>query len=295
MSYNVYRKRGHRQPPRPATTSSLLAKKRNIRGGYRAHSTKLSTDAKVLLSQAEPDMLKTEYVSLSLNEKVKTLQHIDDEMFNLLSDDDVEVEVINCEELRSEIQSIIVKLDAKTEALKRKARYQSSSDLSNIYVSQPSPSSSGLGITSNQNTTKLTKLQLPKYEGDPRNWQEWWDAFEIIHNTSTLTSVDKFRHLKTLLEGPAAKAIAGIQMTNSNYEEAVDILKKRFSQKQITINTHMEALFSLQKVSSERDINNFRKLYNVIEINVRSLKTLGIDFKQYGALLIPVIMNKVPD
>ena len=281
---------GTDNPPRSATISSSLTKKRKIRGGFRAHSTKLSTDAKVLLSQDEPDILKTEHLSLSLKEKVKTLQHIDDEIFNLISDDDVEAEVINCEELRSEIQSLIVKLDAKTEALKSKARNQAS-----LNFSQPNPSSSGLGVVSTQNTTKLPKLQLPKYEGDPRNWQEWWDAFEIIHNSTTLASVDKFRHLKTLLEGPAAKAISGIQMTNSNYEEAVDILKKRFSQKQIIINAHMEALLSLQRVSSERDIRSLRKLYDAIEVNVRSLKTLGIDFKQYGALLIPVIMNKVPD
>ena len=108
---------GTDNPPRSATISSSLTKKRKIRGGFRAHSTKLSTDAKVLLSQDEPDILKTEHLSLSLKEKVKTLQHIDDEIFNLISDDDVEAEVINCEELRSEIQSLIVKLDAKTEAL----------------------------------------------------------------------------------------------------------------------------------------------------------------------------------
>ena len=252
---------------RSATISSSLTKRRKVRGGFRAHSTKLSTEAKELLAQDEPDILKIEHLSLSLKEKVKTLQHIDDEIFNLLSDDEVEAEVINCEELRSEIQSLIVKLDSKTEALKSKARNQANSNLS-----QPSPSSSGLGVASNQNTTKLPKQQLPKYEGDPRNWQEWWDAFEIIHNSTTLASVDKFRHLKTLLEGPAAKAISGIQMTNSNYEEAIDILKKRFSQKQIIINAHMEALLSLQKVSSETDIRSLRKLYDVIEINVRSLK-----------------------
>ena len=51
LSYNVFRKRRHLQPPRSATTSSLLSKKRKIRVGYRAHSTKLSTDAKALLSQ----------------------------------------------------------------------------------------------------------------------------------------------------------------------------------------------------------------------------------------------------
>ena len=83
---------GTDNPPRSATISSSLTKKRKIRGGFRAHSTKLSTDAKVLLSQDEPDILKTEHLSLSLKEKVKILQHIDDEIFNLISDDDVEAE-----------------------------------------------------------------------------------------------------------------------------------------------------------------------------------------------------------
>ena len=71
-------------------------------------------------------------------------------------------------------------------------------------------------------------------------------------------------------------------MTNSNYEQAVDaLLETRFLQKHIIVNEHIEALLSLQKVSSERDISNIRKLYDVTEIHVRSLKTLGIDFKQY--------------
>ena len=59
-----------------------------------------------VLSQDEPEILKNDHSSLSLKEKVKTLQHIDDEIFNLISDDDVEAEVINYEELRSEIHSL---------------------------------------------------------------------------------------------------------------------------------------------------------------------------------------------
>ena len=109
------------------------------------------------------------------------MQHINNEIFNLISEVDVEAEVINCEELRSEIQSLIVKLDAKTEALKSKARNQSSSS-----VLQPSLTNSGIGVASNQNITKLPNLQLPKYEGDPRNWQEWWDTFEVIYKSTTL-------------------------------------------------------------------------------------------------------------
>ena len=38
-----------------------------------------------------------------------------------------------------------------------------------------------------------------------------------------------------------------------------------------------------------------RKLYDHIEINVRSLKSLGIDFAQYRTLLIPMVMTKIPE
>ena len=38
-----------------------------------------------------------------------------------------------------------------------------------------------------------------------------------------------------------------------------------------------------------------QKLYDHIEINVRPLKSLGIDFAQYGTLLIPMVMTKIPE
>ena len=57
----------------------------------------------------------------------------------------------------------------------------------------------------------------------------------------------------------------------------------------------MEALLNLQKVFSEKDVKALRKLYDHIEINVRSLKSLGIDFAQYGTLLIPMVMTKIPE
>ena len=138
-------------------------------------------------------------------------------------------------------------------------------------------------------TPKIPKLNLPKYSGDPKKFHEWWDQYEVIHNNSTISPVNKFRHLKTLLEGQALTAIAGIQVTGANYENAIEILRDRFAQRNIIVNSHMEALLNLQKVFSEKDVKALRKLYDHIEINVRSLKSLGIDFAQYGTLLIPMV------
>ena len=84
-------------------------------------------------------------------------------------------------------------------------------------------------------------------------------------------------------------------MTSANYENAIEILRDRFAQRNIIVNSHMEPLLNLQKVFSEKDVKALRKLYDHIEINVRSLKSLCIDFAQYGTLLIPMVMTKIPE
>ena len=99
--------------------------------------------------------------------------------------------------------------------------------------------------------------------------------------------------METLLEGQALTAIAGVKMTGANYENAIEILRERFAQRNIIVNSHMKALLNLQKAFSEKDVKALRKLYDNIEINVRSLKSLGIDFAQYGTLLIPMVMTKI--
>ena len=70
------------------------------------------------------------------------------------------------------------------------------------------------------------------------NWYPFWESFE----SATLTGVDKFNYLKSLLVGSAAHAIAGLPLTNANYEKAIDLLKKRFGNHQMIISSHMEAL-----------------------------------------------------
>ena len=84
-------------------------------------------------------------------------------------------------------------------------------------------------------------------------------------------------------------------MTSANYENAIEILRDRFAQRNIIVNSHMEPLLNLQKVFSEKDVKALRTLYDHIEINVRSLKSLCIDFAQYGTLLIPMVMTKIPE
>ena len=80
---------------------------------------------------------------------------------------------------------------------------------------------------------KLPKLVLNRFNGDLTKWSTFWDSSESsVHNNPSLSGVDKFNYLHTLLEGTTSEAISGLKLTSANYEEAIAVLKKRFGNKQ---------------------------------------------------------------
>ena len=74
---------------------------------------------------------------------------------------------------------------------------------------------------------------------------DFWDSFEsAVHRNPNISEVDKFNYLTSMLEHSTTAAIAGLSLTASNYNEAIAILKKRFGNKQVIINMHMEILLN---------------------------------------------------
>ena len=55
---------------------------------------------------------------------------------------------------------------------------------------------------------KLPKLVIPRFNGDVTRFRSFWDSFDsAINKNLSLSAVDKFNYLHTLLEGPAARSI----------------------------------------------------------------------------------------
>ena len=158
------------------------------------------------------------------------------------------------------------------------------------------PSTSGIFNTYNSGTqVKLPKLDLRKFDGDISKWPSFWDAFEsAVHSNTKLAPIDKFNYLNSLLVKSAYEAISGLSLTAANYDEAVAILKRRFGNKQLIINKHMETLLNINSVKSGLNIQALRQLHDLIESHVRSLKSLGVSSSSYGSLLSSVVMSKLP-
>ncbi len=127
-------------------------------------------------------------------------------------------------------------------------------------------------------------------------WTSFWDSYEsAIHSNELLPDVDKFNYLRTLLERTAFDSIAGLTLSSTNYQEAVEILKKRFGSKQLIITKHMETLLSFEAVSSDHNIKDLRRLYDSTESHIRSLKAVGVEPTSYDdSMLSSVLLTKLP-
>ena len=156
------------------------------------------------------------------------------------------------------------------------------------------PNLSSINISSH---TRLPKQQIPSFYGDPLMFQSFWEIFDSsINSNSNLDKISKFSYLKGLLKEKASDAILGISLTSENYDEAVAILKSRYGDPQIVIQTNMNVLLSLPDVESSSDIRLLRKMLNVVETTSRNLRPHNIDSNNhYGPILISVIMKKIPE
>lgn len=76
----------------------------------------------------------------------------------------------------------------------------------------PTPTHSG-------QVSRLPKLQLLTFSGDPLQWLTFWDSFDVAVNSNpSLEGVQKFNYLRAELTGEAARVIAGFPLTNTNYK-----------------------------------------------------------------------------
>ena len=238
-----------------------------------------------------------------LREKLDTLKTLDSKILELVDDENedesIEHEVAEASEITDEITWAVVRIDSTLKSLQINSPIPSTPSTSSGNISS-SPQSGLLlsGVTAASNVeirAKLPKLEMKRFNGRPTEWQAFIDCFDsAVHSNPKLSNIDKMNYLKSLVESPVATSIKGLPLTSENYNSARKILEERYGNKQLIISSHMDNLLKLPVVSSVNDVKGIRQLYNKTEILIRGLQALGVEAQQYGSLLVPVLLSKVP-
>ena len=87
--------------------------------------------------------------------------------------------------------------------------------------------------------------------------------------------------------------MSGLTITSEHYDTAIDILKTRFGRKEKIIYHHILELLNLQ-IGPKTNVAALWKLQDTLLIHVRSLEALDITGNQYGVILTPLILSRLP-
>ena len=141
----------------------------------------------------------------------------------------------------------------------------------------------------------LPKLELPTFSGDVTKWPSFWDQFTAVIDGSDLPEVSKFVYLLSLLTAEAKLSVKGLTISAAHYQIAKDILVQRYGRKERIIFTHVQQLMNITvpgNITCENTV--LWKLQDELLAHVRSLEALGVTGDQYGVILTPLILSRLP-
>lgn len=140
-------------------------------------------------------------------------------------------------------------------------------------------------------TVKLPKLEILPFNGNKLKWKEFWDSFECtVHKNPKLSNIEKFSYLQSKVVGEARGAIAGLALSNENYEVAINLLSERYGNKQEIVDLHYSKLINIPPPKNKK--SDLRHFLDTVERHLRSLEVLKKKIEQ--DVFISMIKSKLP-
>ena len=221
------------------------------RRGYRTHLKKLLTKANETIEQHRNDTTECDVATLidlheQLRRKRDIISKLDTQIVALIQDEgEITADVCEAEEIHESLSTSITRItqllkDHKTVTaathiqprLSPTDPIQSQEPItleppSNLQQTQgQDEDGTGHIATASQDITRLPKLNIPTFSGDTLQWQSFWDCFQAaVHHNPSIAGVQKLNYLRAQLQGSALHVIAGLPLTNANYEHSVTLLK----------------------------------------------------------------------
>ena len=151
------------------------------------------------------------------------------------------------------------------------------------------PSTSSTSVQQERVIIKQAPLQtpLPSFDGTISKFPRFIAIFEDIINRMTDCKATKLYHLDKCLIGKASGLIDEQMIDNSDYDGALKLLKERYQNQRLIIDTHIRGLFNLQRMSKE----NYTELRNLIDDVTRHIDALKYQKLELTGLSEMLVLN----
>lgn len=142
---------------------------------------------------------------------------------------------------------------------------------------------------------RLPDIHLTPFDGQISNWKSFFELFTaLIIDNSCLTDIQRFFYLKSALKGEALKLVDSLDITNDNFQIAVDILKKRFENQICVVNSYFNKLLEISPITKCTSAA-LRDFVATLKKNYEALKKLDIEYQDLFEYLLVYMFEKKID
>ncbi|XP_055714723.1 uncharacterized protein LOC129808837 [Phlebotomus papatasi] len=146
---------------------------------------------------------------------------------------------------------------------------------------------------SSERGSRLPTISLKTFSGRHEDWNAFFAQFtSMIHNQKDLSAVDKFYYLVSYLSGEAFQVVKELEIVESNYEIALELLKNAYEDKRLIIRKYINQLLNLKPIVTE-SAAELRALCNVVNQFVSVLKKMGLHIDKWNGILVCLVETKL--
>ncbi|VDL84271.1 unnamed protein product [Nippostrongylus brasiliensis] len=147
-----------------------------------------------------------------------------------------------------------------------------------------------LNGTSEAPRVQLPPVPIPVFSGSIWEWQNFWTLFQANVHSQSVPDLIKFNYLINALHGEPRQAIARFQVTEGNYQKAVDFLRTKYSDREALVHQLIAKLESA--TSPSQSIKDQRQLLDNLQVIMSQLRDIGEQIDSQW--LIKQVLTKFP-
>lgn len=137
---------------------------------------------------------------------------------------------------------------------------------------------------------------FPRFNGDPVNWYSFKSLFQsIMSKYPQETPAMKILHLRNSLDGDAKDKIDQEVINSNDYSLAWNILENAYEDKRLIMDTHIDAILDIPKVTKDNRGKSITKLVDICTKHTEALSSHGFKVEGLAELLLVNVLYKKLD
>ncbi|KAF8769850.1 Protein P like protein [Argiope bruennichi] len=268
----------------PDETANKMAQLKRKRKTIRGNITRFSVEISNLKDDFSIE--DVEYICNRLTTTLNEMKITDNEIHNLLSDEEYENDILQCESYNDNAEFAIFK--AKKIIQNKLAPTAATNNFTDLAINNNNlamnlnPCITTPAIQSY--TVKLPTIKLEPFNGDVELWQSFWEQFQSsIDNNPNLSVIDKHVFLRGYLQDEPKRLVDGISIIADTYEATKKLLMDKYGDKNRIIQAHLDFLENLTPIQNPSP-TSLNEVFIECNRRLQALRALGEDEEVEGAL-----------